>query len=62
VRNILVPETLTLFSGLGISQVVALSYVLYWLYTIVLSVLLYKFFELPMMNLRTKLPAPRNNG
>jgi peptidoglycan/LPS O-acetylase OafA/YrhL len=62
VRNILVPETLALFSGLGINQVVALSYVLYWLYTIVLSVLLYKFFELPMMNLRARLPMQRNNG
>jgi peptidoglycan/LPS O-acetylase OafA/YrhL len=61
VRNILLPETLTFVSGFGINQVIAVSYVLYWLYTIVLSILLYKFFELPMMNLRAKLPVQRNN-
>lgn len=59
VRNILLPETLTFVSGLGINQVIAVSYVLYWLYTISLSILLYKFFELPMMNLRAKLPVPQ---
>lgn len=59
VRNILVPAILSLSTSLEGSSLHILSYVLYWLLTIVLSVLLYKFFELPMMNLRGRLPLTR---
>ena len=33
-------------------SVLAIKYILYWALTIILSIMLYKYFEIPMMNLR----------
>ena len=33
-------------------SVVVIKYILYWVITIILSIILYKYFEIPMMNLR----------
>lgn len=39
--------------------VVSFRYGFYWLLTILLSTLIYKYFELPMMNFRDKIKAPK---
>jgi len=54
VRNILVPGTLQLFPNLSGDWFLIAHYGLYWIYTVVLSIVLYKYFELPMMNLRVR--------
>ncbi len=54
VRNILVPGTLQLAPNLDGSGFIIAHYGLYWLYTVLLSIVLYKYFELPMMNMRER--------
>lgn len=41
--------------NLGWQQFLVIKYTLYWVLTLVLSFLLYKYFEVPMMNLRDKI-------
>ena len=55
VQKILVPATLQLVPSLTGNWFLIIHYGLYWLYTVILSILLYKYFELPTMNLRERI-------
>lgn len=59
VQRILVPWSLQLLPPQAGSGQVMVQYGLYWLYTIGLSVLIYRYFELPAMNLRERFAGRR---
>jgi peptidoglycan/LPS O-acetylase OafA/YrhL len=59
VQRILVPWSLQLLPPLSGSGQVIVHYGLYWLYTVALSVLIYRYFELPAMNLRERFARGR---
>lgn len=54
VHRILVPWSMQWLPSLENSWRVLVHYGLYWLITIVLSILIYRFFELPVMNMRER--------
>ena len=54
VHRILVPGTMALLPALEGGSLLVVQYCLYWLYTVGISVLIYRFFELPVMNLRER--------
>lgn len=57
VRGLLVPETLELLPLDPGSLYYISYYLLYWGYTLVLSILIYKYFELPVMKLRERVSS-----
>ncbi len=52
VLKILVPLTIKFIPIDAVIGIAIMRYVLYWFYTITLSIFLYKYFEVPVMNLR----------
>lgn len=61
VQFILVPASLELIAGsLSGKWVLVVHYGIYWLYTIVISIILYKYFELPLMNQRQRFSVPES--
>jgi len=59
VQRILVPWSLELLPPLSGGGMLIVHYGLYWLYTVALSVLIYRYFELPAMNMRERFAGRR---